>query len=192
MIIDPARTGYRGPSATTHANPRSRSKRRTLARGGRTNAAGGLSTASNTGSAVSGSKAGPGRSSRCTRCPAAGECRSSFPDRRHHQCRSNGNRRRRLLPAPEPACKSTSAGGGDDALQARPAIFTRGQETGCFKVPFRIEETLSMAIHQGRGFACINYPIGMNLGAIPARRWCIRRPTASSWFLFLPSIWDRA
>ena len=26
-----------------------------------------------------------------------------------------------------------------------------------------------MAIHSGRGFACINYPIGMNLGGDPSQ-----------------------
>ena len=30
-----------------------------------------------------------------------------------------------------------------------------------------------MAMHRGRGIASINYPIGMNLGGDPARRWCI-------------------
>jgi CO/xanthine dehydrogenase Mo-binding subunit len=36
-------------------------------------------------------------------------------------------------------------------------------------LPLRLPEALSMALHRGRGFAAINYPIGMNLGGDPSQ-----------------------
>jgi hypothetical protein len=45
-----------------------------------------------------------------------------------------------------------------------------------------------MALHRGRGFAAINYPIGMNLGGDPSQALIHSNPTASSPSHSRPSI----
>lgn len=38
-----------------------------------------------------------------------------------------------------------------------------------FRASYQDQGGAEMAVHKGRGFACINYPIGMNLGGDPSQ-----------------------
>lgn len=49
-----------------------------------------------------------------------------------------------------------------------------------------------MALHRGRGFAAINYPIGMNLGGDPSQALILPIPMANSPSPFQPLILAKA
>ena len=83
-----------------------------------------------------------------------------LPHRRSHPTRQPSPRHISLRPgAPEPPLRRP---------RRRPGRSRSAPRTDPLFIHLRSEEAL-MALHRGRGFAAINYPIGMNLGGDPSQ-----------------------